>query len=297
METHQKGELPNKGGGGGSAQIARTGLRVVAGPHGEVVPTQNDILVKFGSIGLLQSNLGSKRLMLIIENKHSLFMHCSTNEERFLLARDIVDFVRHRVDPPGRFLTQNKKNGQWFDVGDPSAIDNVMQLIRGYEKFKREGHPQTDSHYRGDRSRSENSSMIGKRNLLELEAALHIKNGNNMLQGRSVSTRLPTLNTRKNVNQIYKKDLENRMLLAEFSSPAMFSSLTHSQQIDVRKMFTEADNYFEAGLTGISIDDYFQNQNQMSTLLEEKRKVQSRVSDALKNMGENALSAAHGGGV
>jgi len=297
METHQKGESPNKGGVGGSTQIGRTGLRVVAGPHGEVVPTQNDILVKFGSIGLLQSNLGSKRLMLVIENKHSLFMHCTTNEERFLVARDIVDFVRHRVDPPGRFLTLNKKNGQWFDVGDRSAIDNVIQLIRGYEKFKRDGHLQSDSHYRGDRSRSENSSMIGKRNLLELEAALHMKNGNNMLQGRSVSTRLPTLNTRKHVNQIGKKDLENRMLLAEFSSPAMFSSLTHSQQIDVRKMLTEADNYFEAGLTGISIDDYFQNQNQISTLLKEKRKVQSRVSDALKNMGENALSAAHGGGV
>lgn len=87
----------------------------------------------------------------------------------------------------------------------------------------------------------------------------------------------------------YEQDLENRMLLTEFSAPAMMATWSPSQQRDIDMMCVEADHYFEAGLTGISVDEYFQGQEQSLLMLEDKKHVHMRVDDALRAMGEGRL--------
>ena len=92
-----------------------------------------------------------------------------------------------------------------------------------------------------------------------------------------------------------RQDLENRMLLNEFSAPVLMAAWNPIQQQNLKQMNVEAGNYFEAGLSGISVDDFFRTQERVGHIntSREKKHVYARVADALKAMGENSLADSY----
>ena len=47
-----------------------------------------------------------------------------------LLARQIVDLVLHRTDPPARFLGRDAASGLWYDIGLPRSLEKTSQALR-----------------------------------------------------------------------------------------------------------------------------------------------------------------------
>lgn len=55
--------------------------------------------------------------------------HSKTKMEKAHIAAEIVRFIRS-LDPPGRFLSEDTKDGYWYEIGDTRAIKKTSQALR-----------------------------------------------------------------------------------------------------------------------------------------------------------------------
>jgi hypothetical protein len=53
-----------------------------------------------------------------------------TKKDKMMLARQIVDFVLHRTDPPGRFVARDAASGVWNDIGISRSLEKTSQALR-----------------------------------------------------------------------------------------------------------------------------------------------------------------------
>ena len=120
---------PSGGGGGGNT-------RSIPPPTNEVlprgigpidVPNPNDVLSGRG--GRINAHPGNVQFRTIIGSMKSTYLSPKTRKlEKAHIANDIVRRIR-RLDPPGRFLKEDK-DGTWWDIGDEKARKKAGQALR-----------------------------------------------------------------------------------------------------------------------------------------------------------------------
>ena len=91
-------------------------------------PNVNDVLCGRG--GRINSHRGNVRFRDIINSKKTLYLAPSTKKlEKAHIAAAIVNDIRS-MNPPGRFLKEEKGTGMWYDIGDAKAIKKTGQALR-----------------------------------------------------------------------------------------------------------------------------------------------------------------------
>ena len=90
-------------------------------------PSPNDVLCGRG--GSINSHPGNERFRTLVEKRKRVYLTARFKREKRLIASSIVSEIRG-LDPPGRFLQQDKKTGLWRDIGDEKARDKTSQALR-----------------------------------------------------------------------------------------------------------------------------------------------------------------------
>lgn len=54
----------------------------------------------------------------------------STKKQKMLISRSIVEQVRTKLDPPGRFLERNADTSLWHEVDLKRALEKTAQALR-----------------------------------------------------------------------------------------------------------------------------------------------------------------------
>lgn len=91
-------------------------------------PNENDVLCGRG--GRINSHAGNVQFRDIIHSKKKEYLAPSTKKlEKAHIAAGIVNDIR-TMDPPGRFLKEDRGTGLWFDIGDAKAIKKTGQALR-----------------------------------------------------------------------------------------------------------------------------------------------------------------------
>jgi len=91
-------------------------------------PNENDVLCGRG--GRINSHAGNVQFRDIIHSKKKEYLAPSTKKlEKAHIAAGIVNDIR-TMDPPGRFLKEDRGTGMWFDIGDAKAIKKTGQRLR-----------------------------------------------------------------------------------------------------------------------------------------------------------------------
>lgn len=107
----------------------RPELRVPPRGFGPIVdPNENDVLCGRG--GRINSHAGNIKFRDIIHAKKKEYLAPTTKKlEKAHIAAKIVNDIRE-LDPPGRFLKEDRDTGLWFDIGDAKAIKKTGQALR-----------------------------------------------------------------------------------------------------------------------------------------------------------------------
>jgi len=93
-------------------------------------PHENDVLCGRG--GTTYHHPGNKCFREMIRDKKHDYFCAQTNAEKQAVALNIVQQIRN-LNPPGRFIRQDKRNMQWYDIGNKDAMRKVSQAIRDEE--------------------------------------------------------------------------------------------------------------------------------------------------------------------
>mmetsp|Transcript_20790 Transcript_20790/g.59582 ORF Transcript_20790/g.59582 Transcript_20790/m.59582 type:complete len:689 (+) Transcript_20790:305-2371(+) len=118
------------------ASSPNQGTRSIPPPSNEVLPrgigpidTPNCNDVLSGRGGRINAHPGNVQFRTIIASMKSTYLSPKTRKlEKAHIANDIVRRIR-RLDPPGRFLKEDK-DGTWWDIGDEKARKKVGQALR-----------------------------------------------------------------------------------------------------------------------------------------------------------------------
>ena len=106
-------------------------------------PHANDVLCGRG--GSINNHIGNENYRIIVNRKKRVYLTARFKREKRLIAASIVQEVRS-LDPPGRFLARDSRNGTWYDIGDLKARDKTSQALR-------EGAPEIRKEMEDDRKK------------------------------------------------------------------------------------------------------------------------------------------------
>ena len=91
-------------------------------------PNENDVLCGRG--GRINSHAGNVKFRDVINAKKKEYLAPTTKKlEKAHIAASIVNEIRG-MNPPGRFLKEDRDTGLWFDIGDAKAIKKAGQALR-----------------------------------------------------------------------------------------------------------------------------------------------------------------------
>jgi hypothetical protein len=91
-------------------------------------PNVNDVLCGRG--GRINSHPGNVQFRDVIHRKKKEYLAPTTKKlQKAHIAAGIVQDIR-TMDPPGRFLKEEKGSGMWYDIGDAKAIKKTGQALR-----------------------------------------------------------------------------------------------------------------------------------------------------------------------
>lgn len=91
-------------------------------------PNVNDVLCGRG--GRINSHSGNVQFRDIIHSKKTVYLAPTTKKlEKAHIAAGVVNDIRS-MNPPGRFLKEEKGTGMWYDIGDAKAIKKTGQALR-----------------------------------------------------------------------------------------------------------------------------------------------------------------------
>ena len=114
--------------GQGAAAGPRAKAAVIArglGPFTE--PNDNDVLSGRGKrIDVYSGNVDFRSL---IAAHKARYLTAMSKTEKAHITAEVVEAVRG-LDPPGRFLKQDPKDGAWWDIGDVEARKKVRMAMR-----------------------------------------------------------------------------------------------------------------------------------------------------------------------
>jgi len=90
-------------------------------------PHENDVLCGRG--GGTNSHPGNKYFREIVESRRLDYINAKKNRDKYVLTMDIVFQIRG-LNPPGRFISQDKHTNLWNDIGDKNARLKTSQAFR-----------------------------------------------------------------------------------------------------------------------------------------------------------------------
>ena len=277
-------------------------------------PGSNDILCGRGYIS--NTHPGNEYFRQIVQKRQDAYGQCKHYQEKSQIVEEIFDVLK-KLKPPGRFLTRNESNEAstdkhicWVEISRMKAQDIVLQAFEegssaAGSKLEESAMNCTDQkkiQTLGEMKQTPSSTSHGipsKRvtNDDENESRVGCEDRNSIkrvLSSHDVAIEQQGFTRYETFHPVFRQDLENRMMLTELSAPRLMASWNQYQKQSLQQMNLEAGNYFEAGLSGISIDDFFRSKERAgkSDPLE-KRIVCKRVAEALKAMGEHSLADSY----
>ncbi len=89
-------------------------------------PQSNDVLSGRGKI--INSHPGNVHFRTIV-NRLKFEYVMSRKSDKKVFANVIVESIRS-LNPPGRFLKQDKETGQWYDIGEKLTLAKTRQALR-----------------------------------------------------------------------------------------------------------------------------------------------------------------------
>ena len=96
-------------------------------------PNENDVLCVHG--GGNNNHAGNVQFRDNIHSKKKEYQAPSTKKhEKASIVSGIVNDIR-TMDPPGRFLKEDKGTGLWFDIGEAKVREKTSQALRKPEKM------------------------------------------------------------------------------------------------------------------------------------------------------------------
>jgi len=172
-------------------------------------PNVNDVLCGRG--GRINSHAGNVQFRDIIHSKKKEYLAPTTKKlEKAHIAAGIVNDIR-TMNPPGRFLKEEKGTGMWYDIGDAKAIKKTGQALREDAPDIRpaidvEGGSSGDEKKPGATKNMENTGMVkssAKKSDIPPSVAIsqrasHPRRGSNETQ--RTQTLIPILPQQYNVN-------------------------------------------------------------------------------------------------
>lgn len=124
-----------------------------------VDPNENDVLCGRG--GRINQHTGNVKFRDIINSKKKDYLAPTTKKlEKAHIAAAIVNDIRS-MEPPGRFLKEDRDTGLWFDIGDAKAIKKTGQALREDApdiRHEIEGDSSGDEKAKSDSPKSEDKS-------------------------------------------------------------------------------------------------------------------------------------------
>jgi len=104
-------------------------------------PSPNDVLSGRG--GRSNHHAGNVNFRKIVNKIRPTYIR-SDKREKPIVSFQVVEEIRC-LDPPGRFLRQEKKNELWYEIGNKKAREKASQALRdGTSMFSRKCTPDTD---------------------------------------------------------------------------------------------------------------------------------------------------------
>jgi len=107
-------------------------------------PGNNDFMCARGA-GATRHE-GNKRYRRMVKDREVEYVNSTNCNGKGLIALEIIREWRAQR-PPGRFLKQNDKTGNWYDVGDKKAKEKTSQALREkapqIKKEQEVGHPRS----------------------------------------------------------------------------------------------------------------------------------------------------------
>lgn len=91
-----------------------------------VVPHDHDVLSGRGNF--VNYHAGNEHFRALVRKHKVAYLACP-KPQKGQFSRMIVDEMR-LLDPPGRFLKQDKVTQLWYDIGDKKALDKTRQALR-----------------------------------------------------------------------------------------------------------------------------------------------------------------------
>ena len=122
-------------------------------------PHNHDVLCGRG--GLVNTFPGNVVYRMVVETNKGLYRSAS-RMQKMLLAQSIVASIS-RQNPPGRFLSRDKKTGLWYDIGTDNAITKATQALREPERETEQSYKSID-----DQSLDRCDSPLHNKNICEV---------------------------------------------------------------------------------------------------------------------------------
>ena len=108
---------------------AQSASKFAAPPsYGAPIYEINEHDVLCGRGGTSNQHIGNRKFRILVKRHQESYLKCKKKDKPAISAR-IVQLIRE-MNPPGRFLKQERNNGAWFDVGDARATEKVSQALR-----------------------------------------------------------------------------------------------------------------------------------------------------------------------
>ncbi len=92
-----------------------------------VEPHEHDVLCGRG--GNINIHPGNARFRQKVESRKRCYIDARFKREKRLIAESIIKDIK-RLDPPGRFLTRDNKDGPWYEISEEKARDKTSQALR-----------------------------------------------------------------------------------------------------------------------------------------------------------------------
>lgn len=131
---------------------------------------KNDVLCGRG--GAINSHHGNIEFRALVSQHRGVYLSASTKKlDKADIAAQIVNIVRS-MNPPGRFLKEDRSNQGWFEIGDVKAIKKAGQAMREHGCSKNKKLKQLHEHIKEARNMNEIGASSTNQNWEELAPSL-----------------------------------------------------------------------------------------------------------------------------
>lgn len=129
--------------------------------HHTIVPQQHDVLSGRG--GTCNTHPGNIEFRRMVALNKGIYIS-STQSNKDAVARVVVEAVKGQV-PPGRFLSRNKSDGNWYEISNKKALQKTRQAFR--DLICKENQRENKMSHRNDEQQTQTANRSVKRSKIQ----------------------------------------------------------------------------------------------------------------------------------